>query len=81
MSELTVKDFVSKDNRVQFDSFRTNVFYYTVAHIGSFERYLFQVPLEDVSGVTFLSRDKSIYYMRWIRKSIKDGTLIKQKIN
>jgi len=78
MAELTIKEFVSKGNFVSFDSFRAGVFYYNVAHIISLERYQFQVPVEDANGCTLLSRDKSITFMRWIRKSIENGTFIKQ---
>lgn len=74
---MNIKDFVSKGNFVHFDSFRNGTFYYNVAHIISLERFQFQVPIEEVSGVTLLSKDKSITFMRWIRKSIEDKTFIK----
>ena len=31
----------------------------------------FPVPLEDTQGATFLAEDKSLFFMRWIRKHIK----------
>jgi hypothetical protein len=74
---MDIKDFISKGNFVQFDSFRAGFFYYSVCHIISLERYQFQVPIEDVGGATLLSRDKSVTFMRWIRKSIEDKTFIK----
>lgn len=75
---MDIKSFVSKGNYVHFDSYRNGIFYYNVAHIISLERFQFQIPIEDVSGVTLLARDKSITFMRWIRKSIENGTFIKQ---
>lgn len=74
---MDIKDFVSKNNFVQFDSFRAGIFYYNIAHVISLERFQFQVPIEDIGGATLLSRDKSITFMRWIRKSIEDKTFIK----
>jgi hypothetical protein len=77
--KLGIKDFVAKNNNVYFDSFRAGVFYYRVYKADSCIGYLFQVPIEDVGGATLLAEDKSITYMRWIRKSIEDGTFIKYK--
>lgn len=74
---MEIKHFVSKGNFVHFDSYRNGVFYYVIPHIITLERYLFQVPVEDVSGVTLLARDKSVTFMRWIRKSINDGVFVK----
>lgn len=74
---MKVKDFVSKGNFVIFGSYRNGVFYYNIPHVETLKLYQFQVPIEDVSGVTLLCRDKSITFMRWIRKSIEDNTLIK----
>lgn len=78
MSELTVKDFVSKDNQVYFDSYRSGIFYYKIFKIGTDDTYLFQIPIEDTAGATFLYMDKSISYMRWIRKSMDNDTFIKK---
>ena len=79
MSDLTVKNFVSKDNYVRFDSYRAGFFYYNVMHVITMELYQFQIPVEDIGGATLLAIDKSFSFMRWIRKSISDGTLIKTK--
>lgn len=74
---MDIKDFVAKNNFVHFDSFRAGIFYYNVYKVNSTIGYRFQVPIEDVSGVTLKSEDKSIFFMRWIRKSIEDKTFIK----
>lgn len=78
MSELTVKDFVRKDNKVKFDSYRAGFFYYTVElNKGDGGMYSFQIPIEDIGTATLFAEDKSVFFMRWIRKSIEDKTLIK----
>ena len=74
---MNIKDFVTGSNRVQFDSFRAGVFYYNVMHKITLETYQFQVPIEDIGGATLQSIDKSVTFMRWIRKSIEDKTFIK----
>lgn len=77
MSELKVTDFVQKDVRVYFDSFRAGVFYYWVEHQTSGEQYQFQVPIEEVGNATLNARDKSVMFMRWIRKGLEDKTMVK----
>lgn len=64
-----------KNNTVAFDSFRAGIFYYVIGEPGTTNEYLFQVPLHDIGTATLLATDKAIYFMRWIRKSIEDGTL------
>jgi hypothetical protein len=44
-----------------------------------YDIYQFPVPVEDIGNATLLSEDKAITYMRWIRKAMNDGTLIKLK--
>lgn len=77
--KLDVKQFVAKDHYAYFDSFRAGVFYYTICKIESDISYLFQIPVEDIAGATVSAQEKSITVMRWIRKSIEDGTFIKYK--
>lgn len=74
---MGIKDFVAKDNFVHFDSFRAGIFYYNVYKVDSTIGYQFQVPIEDIGGATLLADDKSVTFMRWIRKSIENKTLIK----
>lgn len=74
---MEIKDFVTASNRVQFDSFRNGIFYYNVRHKITQDIYQFQVPVDDVKGATLNSIDKSVTFMRWIRKSIEDKTFIK----
>jgi hypothetical protein len=78
MAELIIKDFISKGKYVYFDSFRAGIFYYKVYKGDTNIGYQFQVPIEDIGGATLLHEDKAITFMRWIRKSIENGTFIKQ---
>lgn len=74
---MDIKDFVANENFVVFDSFRANVFYYNVPNKTTLELYQFQVPIEDIGTATLFTRDKSIFFMRWIRKSIENQTFVK----
>lgn len=74
---MKITDFVVKDNVCYFDSFRAGVFYYNIYKVNSDISYQFQVPIEDISGATLKAEEKSVFMMRWIRKSIEDKTLIK----
>lgn len=78
----SIKDLVSKEHVVSFDSYRAGFFYYNVYNMNktpTVEVYQFTVPIEDVSGATMMATDKAITFMRWIRKAIQDNTLIKIK--
>lgn len=82
-----------KDNFVTFDSYRKGIFYYNleaivisdtqlsidgkVTDVGTYTRYQFSVPLDEVGDGTLLSEDKAIYYMKWIRRALEDKTLVK----
>lgn len=79
---FNIKNIV-KDNIVVFNSFRANTFYYNVS-INTDESafpvpYTFPIPLDDVDGATMKLHDKAIYFMRWIRKAIDDGTFLKHE--
>jgi len=74
---MDIKDFVAANKHVQFDSFRAGVFYYNVIHRITLDTYQFQVPIEDIGTATLFAIDKSIFFMRWIRKSIENKTFIK----
>lgn len=79
---INIKDLVTKEHVVSFDSFRAGFFYYNVYNINKTpdgEVYQFTVPIEDIAGATLSATDKAITFMRWIRKAIQDNTLIKVK--
>lgn len=69
-----IKDLV-KDNYVEFHEYRQGIAYYFI----NFEEDrcgYFPVPLEDIGDATLKSMDKAIFFMRYIRKALEDGTFI-----
>lgn len=76
---LTVKEIV-KDTKAKFSFAREGVLYYTVEVNG--ETYQFPINMnekEDVGAGVFLAEEKSIFFMRWIRKAISSENFIKIK--
>ena len=59
-------DVVGADKKVYFSFYRDKVLWYRGE-----EGFEFPVPLEDIGLATFLDKDKSVYFMRWIRKHIE----------
>jgi hypothetical protein len=74
---MDIKHFVTRGNFAHFDNFRSGVFYYNIQHVISLERYQFQIPVEDIGGAPLMAIEKSVFMMRWIKKSLEDKTLIK----
>lgn len=82
-----IADICRADRTVNFQRYRKGVLYYTVyATVADGESYTggtitaaytFPVPLSDVGDATLLRQDKSILFMRWIRKAIEDGTFVR----
>lgn len=72
---MNIKDIV-KDNTVHLDRLRKGIAYYQV-NVDKIEKYEFPVPLDDIGDATLLQSDKAIFYMRYIKKAIEDGTFIK----
>jgi hypothetical protein len=74
-----------KGNHVFFNRYRAGVFYYRlrvpspkVSNVKETDDYYeFGVPIEDIGEATLFVDDKAITFMRWIRKALKDKTLIK----
>ncbi|MCE7996586.1 MAG: hypothetical protein HEP71_31745 [Roseivirga sp.] len=71
---MTLKQIV-KDNQVSFSHYRAGHLYYNVPV--DQDQYSFPVPVEDIGDATFLSSDKAIIMMRYIRKALELGTFIK----
>lgn len=63
---LNITDMVKGSKKVYFVSFRKDHLLYKTEC--GFE---FPVPLSDVGDATFLSEDKALFFMRWIRKHIE----------
>jgi hypothetical protein len=60
---MAISDHVKGQTR--FDFYREgNLYYKTDTGLQ------FPVPLSDTQGATFLAEDKSIFFMRWIRKHL-----------
>jgi hypothetical protein len=60
---IDVKRAVSEGRRVRFAYYRDGSLWYKT----EFDE-LFSVPIEDIGNATFLSEDKAILFMRYMRK-------------
>lgn len=81
--KLSLKEII-KENHVKFREYRKGILYYQIAivrgvHIDSDDGglYVFQVPIDDCGDATFKCNDKAIYFMRYIRKALDEGTFNK----
>ena len=70
----SIKQIV-KDNIARFSFYRTGYMFYTVDVEG--QKYQFPVPLDDIGGATLTCEFKAITLMRYVRKSLADGTFIR----
>lgn len=62
-AKIDIKDAVADGGAVWFKYYRDgNLYYYTK------NQQLFAVPVKDVEGATLNSREKAIFFMRWMRK-------------
>ena len=74
--KLEVTKFVRPGKLAYFDFFRAGIFYYRILNEQTW--YNFCIPLEDLGSATLNTEEKAITLMRWIRKSMEDGTFIKK---
>lgn len=73
----TIKDLVGKDKKVYFSFYRDGELWYKVLYEYN-DRYdgpngswfEFPIPPDDMKGALFKAEDKSILFMRWIRKHL-----------
>ena len=67
-----------KENTVHFKEYREGELYYNINYFdvpnSTIFTYVFKVPTEDAGKAIFKNVDKAIYFMRYIRKGIEDGT-------
>jgi predicted ABC-type transport system involved in lysophospholipase L1 biosynthesis ATPase subunit len=70
-------DFVKNDNLAYFRRYRKGILFYSVQKLDSLDLYEFPVPVEDLGDATVESTEKALFLMRYIRKAIDEGTLIK----
>lgn len=67
MSGMNIKEMVKDGKQVYFSFYRDrNLWYKTEC---GFE---FPVPIEDIGNATFKAQDKAIFFMRYIRKHVKE---------
>ncbi len=59
-------DIVKNSKISKFVQFRENTFIYKTD-----SGFTFTIPLEDIKGATLLNEDKTILFMRWIRKEVE----------
>lgn len=74
---MTVKDFITREKKAYFMYYRQGYFYYAVEYLDTLSFYTFPIPFSDIGTATLLFEDKSIHLMRWIRKAIAEGTMVK----
>lgn len=87
----TTEEFVKKANFVSFDHYREGNLYYQLSifvdrecsagtrtrMVKDIEYWTFPIPIEDTKGATFNHMHKPIDLMRWIRKAVKNGTMVR----
>ncbi|MEM7432174.1 MAG: hypothetical protein AAF351_09610 [Pseudomonadota bacterium] len=71
---MNIKDIV-KDNTVRFVRYRQGIAYYgvSVPLQGAFQ---FPVPLEDIGDATLELEDKAIFFMRYIKRAMGEGSFV-----
>ena len=66
-----LKELVAQGKQVYFSFYRDGELWYKTEILGSggvwFE---FPIPSADMQGATFMPEDKSVLFMRWIRKHL-----------
>jgi hypothetical protein len=74
---MKITEFVTKANGTYFSHYRNGNLFYNIRRDGTIEHYQFPIPIEDLQNGTVHTIEKSIMVMRYIRKAMEDGTLIK----
>lgn len=72
---MKISDFVSADKFCSFLYYRHQHLYYSVS--GPDGNYMFPIPLDDLADASVKCKEKSVLLMRYIRKSLADGSLVK----
>lgn len=57
-----------KDTKVKFVYYKERNLYYEV--VG--KKFMFPVPIEDTGDASFLNEDKGMFFMRYIKKYLKE---------
>jgi hypothetical protein len=61
-----LRDVVGADKKVYFSFYRDKELWYRGE-----EGFEFPVSIEDAGSATFKSEDKSVFFMRWVRKHLE----------
>lgn len=83
----TIKQLVRKHGFAFFDFYRQGYFYYHVGipnredEMGVPEKWQFNIPASDLGTATLNRTEKAVTLMRWIRKALESGELIKVNTN
>jgi hypothetical protein len=74
---ILIKDITKliKDNTSKFRRYADGNLTYSVQNPIDGNDYEYDIPVRDTKGGVFEMETKSIYHMRWIRKSIETKTL------
>jgi len=65
---MTTAEIVKNSKFSKFILFRDNYFVYQTDN-----GFQFVIPLSEVGTASFLSQDKTIFFMRWIRKQVEEN--------
>jgi hypothetical protein len=85
-NEIKVTTFCKKGYSARFSHYRQGYLYYEVngwVQISADEfdiqlqKFVFPVEIADLGGATVSSIEKSVTLMRYIRKAIEDGTMVR----
>lgn len=63
---MKLTDMISKDKLVYFQFYRDGNLWYAAEN-----GFMFPVPIDDIGNATFLVEDRSVLFMRYIRKHLK----------
>lgn len=62
---ISIKDYVGADKKVYFSFCRDSALWYRCE-----DGFEFPVPFDDLGTATFLAEDRSVFFMRWIRRHL-----------
>ena len=70
---MNITDLI-RNNTVRFVRYRQQIAWYAITAPDR-ESYVFPVPVDDVGDATIEATEKAIYFMRWIRQALAEGTM------
>lgn len=75
VKDMSIKDMVKDNKKVHFKFYRKNILFYETE-----DKFLFEVPIEDVGDASMLRDDKAMLFMRYIRKQLKANEAGKESL-